>query len=683
VELAPIRDPALVLLAIAGVLGLRGRDTEPLSLTLKEHLRERKMLLVLDNFEHMVAAAPAVVELLWGCPHLKILVTSREAPHVRGERQFPVPPLSMEAAMQLFVERAREVEPGFALSEEYEEAIEGICAHMQGLPLAIELVAARVKLLPPKALLARLEKHPAGRQWHKGAALPLLVGGPRDQPDRHRTLRAAIGWSYDLLAPEEKRLFRRLGLFVGGFTPSAVEAICNARNDLGLDVMDGLLSLLDKSLIKREEVETGVETGEPDSAEGEPRCTMLEMVREYAWEQLEGVDQAGGGEASRVKEWFIEYYLALAQAAKAGVLGKEQKRWILKLDPEWSNMRVALRWAIDRDAMEVAAQMGTSLYGYWFARGLIGEGRIWLEEIIARASTGDLPPPLHVELYDKAGYLAATQSDLERATLHLNCGLALLRQINDDRYTANSLSTLAIIELLRGNYKRASTHLREALALYESLGLKPQVGIALHSLALVALFTGRYERAQSLEAEALSILLNDGDSWNSGLALGILGIAQCRSGQLARAEETYNESMRVLAGMGEARGAMAVALICMAEIAKASGDWRHAQQLYKDSLRMLSGGGVVFPPITFDLVGLGALAAMHGQAERAVTIFAALEGVGKRLGSLSVLPCNRAEYEAGMAAAREVVGEARWEWIWKRGMSMSLDEAIAVALGDN
>jgi len=393
VTLAPVRDPDLVVRTIAGVLSLRDKGTEPVSLTLKEHLREQKVLLVLDNFEQVVASAPSVVELLWGCPQVKMLVTSREALHVRGERQFSVPSLDSDSSAQLFAERAREVEADFALTKENEVSVASICARMEGVPLSIELIAARVRILSPKALLTQLERHGAEAA---SVALPLLVGGQRDLPERHKTLRSSIGWSYDLLASAEQNLCRRLGVFIGGCTPQAVESICNARNDLGIDVMEGLLSLLDKSLLKRHDAKSGDE---------EPRYTMLETVLEYAAERLHE-----SGEAARVREWHAEYYLALARAAEQQIAGVDQKRWLEILEREHDNLRAALAWTLEHGEVETGMRTACALHHFWYVHGHLDEGLRWLDAAILKAQERPVPTTLLIAALNAASWLAMARN---------------------------------------------------------------------------------------------------------------------------------------------------------------------------------------------------------------------------------------------------------------------------------
>ena len=674
VGLATITDPELVTPTIAQTLGLRESTESPVD-TLKRHLRDRRMLLLLDNFEHVVEAAPLLSELISECPSLTLLVSSREALHLRGEQQFEVFPLpwpdkremqAVEAMLQypavtLFVERAQAVDPSFRLSEANVKAVATLCARVDGLPLAIELVAARVRMLPPGALV---QKFGSG-EGH--AYLHLLSGGPRDLPERQRTLHSALDWSYDLLDDHERTLFARLGAFAGGYTLSSVEAVCNARGDLSVPVLDGLTSLLNKSLLKRH-------LGEDE--EDEPRYSMLETVREYAAERLQA-----GGEAAKVKGWLVEYYLALAQAAKPHLISIDQKTWLAKLEIEQSNIRVALRSAIDSGRIEIAARIASAIVAYWYVRGNISEGRAWLEEIAARDEIHTLPAMLQAQVTGAAGALASAQADLVRAVELLESSLALSRQAGDKHITSDALRNLGTAEILRGDYARAESLLREVVSLSQEIGERRRVAIALHNLAWIAFFTGDYEHCHALEAEAVPLFSGAGDKWHAGLALALQGLAICRSGQPDRAEQTVEQVFAALQGQEGNNGALGLAITCQAEVARLRGDTGRATRLYRASLREAGNTGS-FAPRVLNLLGLGALAATEGEAERATVLFGGLDGLAERLKAMVVTPSARPEYERGVAAAKEALGEAKWAAAWSKGRDMSLDEVVAYALED-
>jgi len=387
VDVAPIRDPTLVPATIARALGLNaatGSTIQPLA----ERLREERLLLVLDNVEQVVDAAPLLADLVAACPHLALLVTSRTALRVRAEQRFAAPPLTLPTtgqsledvmssmAVRLFVARARAVRPEFRLDADNAWAVAEICRRVDGLPLAIELAAARVGLLPPPALLQRLT--------HR---LTALAVGARDLPDRQRTLRAAIDWSYDLLPEMERTLFRRLAVFVGGCAHDAVAEICT--HGLTLDPLDGVAALVEQSLLRQE-----------DNA-GEPRVGMLETIREYAWERL-----VGEGEEDATRRAHALYYLALAEAAEPALHDPAAGAWLARLEREHDNLRAALDWAWERDELTLALRLTGALWWFWHIRGHLGEGRGWLERLLAAdaAGSGSAPAAVRAKALVGAGW---------------------------------------------------------------------------------------------------------------------------------------------------------------------------------------------------------------------------------------------------------------------------------------
>ncbi|HZG68439.1 MAG TPA: BTAD domain-containing putative transcriptional regulator, partial [Herpetosiphonaceae bacterium] len=371
VALAPVVDPALVIPAVAQALGVQESSGQPLLASVKVHLRARQLLLVLDNFEQVSAAAPVIAELLGAAPQLTVLVTSRAVLRLYGEHEFPVPPLILPdmqhlpelpdlpqyGAVRLFVERAQAVCPDFAITDETAPAVAAICHRLDGLPLAIELAAARIRLLPPQTMLQRLE-----------SPLKLLTGGPADHSARHQTLRATIDWSYHLLSAGEQQLLARLAVFVGGWTLEAAETICGAGGTLPVDPLDGLEALVAKSLVHRQQAGTG-------GTAGTPRFRMLEMIREYAYEHL-----VASGEVATLQRRHAEHYLALAEAAeRARQQGSQQAIWLERLEAEHDNLRAVLHWALDQREAVLALRLGTALETFWDSHGHLTEGRQWLE----------------------------------------------------------------------------------------------------------------------------------------------------------------------------------------------------------------------------------------------------------------------------------------------------------------
>src|SRR5829696_5818973 len=398
VALAAIADPALVASTIARTLGLTDGAQPPEEL-LKGYLHDRQTLLVLDNLEQVLEAAPLLDELLSAAPNLKILATSRTPLRIYGEHEFPVPPLSLPdpgslppvehltqyGGVGLFVERARVVKPDFALTEENAPAVVEICARLDGLPLAIELAAARTKLLPPRAMLDRL-----------GDRLKLLTGGARNLPQRQRTLRSAIEWSYGLLDAGEMTLFSRLAVFSGGCTLEAMEAICDAESELPMDILEGTSSLMDKSLLRQEE-----------GAEGEPRFVMLETIHEYGRERLNK-----SGEAEEIRRLHAEYFLALAELGESKLRGPEEAKWLECLEIEHDNMRDALSRALDAVEAELALRLAGALWRFWWMRGYYDEGRRWLEAALAKDGRASAA---RAKALEAVGWLADDQGDIDLA----------------------------------------------------------------------------------------------------------------------------------------------------------------------------------------------------------------------------------------------------------------------------
>jgi predicted ATPase/DNA-binding XRE family transcriptional regulator len=666
VTLAPVRDPDLVVRTIAGALSLRDKGTEPISLTLKEHLREQKVLLVLDNFEQVVAAAPPVVELLWGCPQVKMLVTSREALHVRGERQFSVPSLDSDAAARLFVERAREVEADFALTKENEASVASICARMEGVPLSIELIAARVRLLAPKALLTQLARHSAEAV---SVALPLLVGGQRDLPERHKTLRSAIGWSYDLLTPAEQRLYRRLGVFIGGCTPQAVESICNARNDLGIDVMEGLLSLLDKSLLKRHD-------GIIEDEEDYHRYTMLETVLEYAAERLQE-----SGEAARVREWHAEYYLALARAAEQQIAGLDQKRWLEILEGEHANLRAALAWALEHGEVETGMRTACALHHFWYVHGHLDEGLRWLDAAIFKAQEAPVPTTLLIAALNAAAWLAMARNDYARATAWANGSVELAREEGDVKSLAVSLNRLAQANTYTGRFEIAKALLEEALPLWRELGDTDGLARLLNNLAGNTMQLGTLEDALRLYLESASIFRRMNHTWNEALVLSGIAHVLRRQGEYEQAAAACDECLKLVEDIDNNGYITSIVRNCQGDVARCQGHYKEALYLYGLSLE--ASRKIHSHYMTgLNLLGLGCLAVQEGIAERAATLFGALDALAEKGNGAIILIVDRPGYEANLAASKALTSEAQWMSAWSRGRAMSEKEAVAFALSE-
>ncbi|HET8850938.1 MAG TPA: adenylate/guanylate cyclase domain-containing protein, partial [Ktedonobacteraceae bacterium] len=457
VSLAPISDAMLVLPAIAKTLGIRDGIGQSLSARLAEVLLKKQVLLLLDNFEQVVGAAPQVADLLSTCPQLKVLVTSREVLHVRAEHEFAVPPLELPdpahlselaaiaraPSVALFLQRAQAVKPEFRLTITNARAVAEICVRLDGLPLAIELAAARMKLLSPQVLLTRL-----------GRRLAMLTGGSRDVPARQQTLRNTIEWSYQLLNAWEQRLFRRLSVFVGGCTLLAAEAVCTLPDDGEGEVLDGVASLIDKSLLKRME-----QAGEGSE---EPRLLMLETIREYGLEVL-----AARGEEEIALRAHADYFMQFAEEAEPALKGPQLVMWLERLEREHDNLRAALQWALEGGRAEMALRLGTALERFWVVRGHRNEGRAFLER--ALAGSAGVTPYVRAKALLAAARLAFIQSNYDQGEVLAQESLALFQELGDRRGIALSLDRLGMAAWRRGNFTAARVLMEEDLALFREV----------------------------------------------------------------------------------------------------------------------------------------------------------------------------------------------------------------------
>jgi len=626
VDLSTIRDPALVVTTIAQALALREMGGRPLVERLAALLRDKQMLLVLDNFEHVVEAALFVTDLLGTCAGLKALVTSRTRLRVTGEHEHVVPPLTVAAygeprtedvmlepeAVQLFVERAHAVNEDFVLIPENASIIFDICRRLDGLPLAIELAAARVKVLPPSALLSRLERR-----------LPLLRGGVRDAPARQQTMHGAIAWSYDLLAPDEQQLFRRLAVFAGGCTLEAVETVCSDGQTidavLSHAVLDGLASLVDKSLVWQ------------DAHGHEPRYRMLETIREYGLERL-----AASGEAEVVRRRHVVWCQTLAEQSYAAIRrGPEQRPWLERTEVEHDNVRAALTWLLEEGDAEAMQRLATALHPFWYVRGYLSEGRTWLERTLIENRL--TPAPVQAGAKLAAGWLAWVQGDYAQAEAWLHDSLEAFRALGHTHGVAEGLHILGMVATDRGDFVQATTLLTEALDLFRTLGDTLWIGFLLNALGIVAYEQGKPERAAPLFTEAL---------------------AQFRT-------------------MGETNGTV-YALTNLGKIALARGDIDQAATYYRERLALWKEHGEEMS-VAGCFRGLAIIAAAIGKCEEAARLFGAAEALRERIGVPQAR--HRARYEQAVNHCRADLGEERMLALWHDGRQMRLETAVAIGMG--
>ena len=634
---------------------------------LRAALQARRLLQILDNFEHLVSTAPAVADLLAGCPQVKLLATSRAALRVRGEWEFPVPPLAIPAAapvssadlrhypsVRLFVERAQAVRPSFALTPMNAPAVAQICTRLDGLPLAIELAAARVRLLPTGTMLSRLEDR-----------LGLLSGGPRDLPVRQQTLRGSLAWSYDLLTDGERALFRRLAVFVGGCTLEAAEAVCREDGCPATDVLDGLESLVRNSLLWQEE-----------QADGEPRFAMLETTREYGLERLEA-----SGEAAATRDRHARYYLEFAEAAEPELHGPRQLAWLNWLEREHANLRAALGWTRQNRETEVGLRLAGALSWFWLLRGYWSEGRGWVEGALASAETVG-----HTQVRAKAllgaGELAWQQGDYEVARCRLDESLAICRELGHQRGAAHALVFLAMVSWGQGDYAATGFRLKRSAELSRATGDKWGLASALHDFGQLALEQGDHAAAGSRLEESVALFREVGDHWGLALALNSLGdVARCR-GDYDGEAALYEESLARFRELGDKQN-VASLLHNLGYVAHHRGDKRRAVALFAESLGLFreldDRQGVAEC-----LAGLAGAAAAVGQPVRAARLFGAAEARLEAIGA-QISPSNRSDYRRNLAAVRRELGDAALAAAWSEGRTMTLEQAVAcaVAVGDD
>ncbi|MEA2523389.1 MAG: hypothetical protein QOF73_616, partial [Thermomicrobiales bacterium] len=621
VDLAAVRDPGLVLPAVAAVLGVREVPDRQLIDALVEALRGRSLLLVLDNLEQVATAGTDLADLVAGSPGLTILATSRVPLHVSVEQEYPVPALTTPAeasgppasigdseAVALFVQRARALRADFALTEANAAAIAEICRRLDGLPLAIELAAARVKILSPAALLARL-----------GHRLDLLTGGTRDAPARLRTMRDAIAWSHDLLEPEEQTLFRRLAVFAGGFGLDAAEAVVAASGGLSIDVFEGLASLVEKSLLRP-----------VDGTGDEPRFGMLETVREYALERL-----AACGEDEAIRAAHAAFFFRLVAAARPGIEGPERLPTIERIDREQDNVRAALTWTLDRGNAETAQGLTAEMARFWVVLGAIGEGRAWLDRAVALDALAS-PATRAMALYWAADF-AVFQDALDRAHALAEEALGLARASGDRLGEALALRQLGVTHQCRGEFDAAWPLMEAARDGVAGLGERVWHGVLLRDLGILATQRGDHDRGRAYHHEALALWRRLDHPWGVPAALRDLADEALTRGDVTAAAAHYRESLE---------------------------RWGHLRE-------KIHLGGCLF--------GAARVAVMTDQPEQAARLLGATEAFHESLG-LILPPTLRAELTRAAAGARDALGEGALGEAWQAGRALSLADAVAEAI---
>jgi predicted ATPase/DNA-binding XRE family transcriptional regulator len=665
IGLAPLSDPALVVPTIARTLGVGQPSADALLARLVEHLQDRRVLLLADNTEHMLDAAPEIAELLTACPGLRVLATSRAPLHLSGERLHHVPPLSLPApaaggltaaaaaryaAVELFVERAQAVNPGFALTDANAADVAAICAGVDGLPLAIELIAARAKLLTPHAMRTRL-----------GHRLTLLTGGPRDLPARQQTLRSTIDWSYNLLEPGEQALFARLAVFIGGCSLDAAERVCNAEGDLPVAALDGLAGLADKNLLRQEE-----------RADGEPYFVFFETIREYALERLAGCDSEP---SSRSR--YATYYLALAETADQHLAGEEQETWLNRLQAEHDNFRAVMDWFVQHRDAEAGLRLVAALWTFWHIRGHQTEARRWISLVTALADGSD--PRVRARALFGAGWIAVDQSDHAQARIWFEESAAHFRAAGDDHGLAGVLQGLGLTMIAEGHTDSALKMFTDSLAVYRKLADEQGIAWSLDHLGNAALSSGDYERAGELFAESFDLFSRMHHSWGMALAQHHRGLAALALFEPDRAMVFLSEGLALFEDLGNNWG-MATSLDQLGYAALSRGDPPEAGAYFDNSLSLYqaeedrAGMGR-------SLAGMASVAVARERWELAAHLFGVVHSLDVA-DDVRRTPLARARYEQDLAAVRSRLDDGPVAAAWEAGAGMPLGDVVSAALAE-
>lgn len=667
VALASITDPAMVPMAIAESLGIHQTGGRPVQDLLKDYLREdpSPVLLLLDNFEHIVAASSQVVELLEASASLKVLVTSRAGLRVYGEHEFPVLPLplpdprqmhSLEAllsnpAVALFSQRAAAVKPDFTITAENASTVAAICSRVDGLPLAIELAAARVKMLPPSAVLMRLESR-----------LDLLTAGPRDVPERQQTLRKTIDWSYDLLNGSEQRLLRRLGVFLGGCTLEAAEAVCNTRDDLGAEIFNVMSSLIDKSLVQQTE-----------QGDDEPRFGMLETIREYCLERL-----GDSGEEAATRRAHAAYCMVLAEEGNPDLAESDRSRWLARCDIEHDNFRAALDWLLQSSDVEWSFRLCVALFRFWEMREHLAEGRARLECLLPMGGTGFARERAKVLVY--LSTFATVQGDFPAATDFIEKSLSISEALGDQWGIAVSMNARAIVAWDRQDYSAAQNHFDESLTRWRALGDRVAIARCLHNFANFVRGRGDYARARTVLEEAGQIFQELGDHSGAAWSLNHRGDIAREEGEVTNARELYQSALSAFREAGD-RWGIARSLTDLAQIACDERDHVTAHAAYREALALFVNLGHK-RGIARALEGFACSALAQRDPARALAITAAAAHLRQWIGA-PLMRAEQSKLDDKLQPAWTSLNEADSKAAYARGWGMSLDNAIRYALEES
>jgi predicted ATPase/DNA-binding SARP family transcriptional activator len=602
--IANLRDPALVAGAILEALEVPEVGPNPEEELIRA-LADSELLLLVDNFEQVITAAPSIARLLESAPRVKVIVTSRAPLRVAAEREVPVPPLADDEAAELFIARAQAADPNFALTEQNAGAVAELCARLDGLPLAIELAAARTKLLPPAALLSRL-----------GNRLELLTGGRRDAPRHQQTLRMTLDWSYDLLDPDAQRLFAQLGVFAGGWTLPSAEAVCSGHSS----VLEGLAALVDESLVRQRQ-----------TSDGEPRFSVLEIVREYALERLAEIS-----EVDDTRRRHLEHFVAFAEEAEPKLADRDQISWFARLEDEHNNLRAALAFALETGDSVSALRLVVGIRRFWQIHGYLAEGRQALESALAAAS--EEPSELRANALNMAGILAGEQGEFDAARARFEAALADARASGSTRVISSALVNLGNLAFFGGELEAARDLYKESIEHFVSLGDTRGQALAKENVGLMALTAGDVPEAVTWLTEALELAREVGDDREIGAASRSLAAAMIELGEGAQATTLLAESLALARELGEPHGIA----VCLDTFA--------------------------------------GLAAMGGEVERAATLFGASDAARASIGAKRQ-PDHQILYDRWLARTLAHLDTNTYSTYYESGRALTLDEACALAIG--
>jgi predicted ATPase/DNA-binding CsgD family transcriptional regulator len=661
VELAALSDPMLVPQAVASAVGIPERAGCTLTEALSDALRPKQLLLVLDNCEHLLAACVQLIEtLLHTCSQLRVLATSREALTITGETIWLVLPLRVPdtyqpppieglltyEAVHLFVERARSVLPAFTLTPENASAVVQVCRRLDGMPLAIELAAARIRALSVEQIVARLDD-----------AYRLLTGGSRSALPRQQTLRAAMDWSYSLLSAHEQAFFRRLSVFAGSFSLEAAEAICAGEPGEAYDVLAVLSSLIDKSLVLMEQ------------RSNEARYRLLETIRQYGQDKLQEC-----AEAAQVRRAHRDWYARLAEQAESETLEARQESVFERLEAEHDNLRAAIGWSLDHQEAETAAQIGAAIHRFWLFRGYMSEGRSFLERALSGFSK---QTAVRAQALNVAATLASLQDDYQRARTLAEESLQLSHELAESKQTGYALYILGRLARIEGNYASAVTSFEESLALFRELGQQQDIALVLSGLGLAVMYLGEYERATAFCEESLALSRELGEPHAIASWLTNLGMVMRARGDAQRAKELCEESLAMRRALLY-KGGCAHTLTVLGRIALDQGEYERSTACYQESLTLRQETGEK-EGIATALEGLAAVTGMQGQPVCAARLSGAASSLRTLLGA-PLPPIDRHSYEQTVAALRAQLDEPTFLNAWTEGQAMTLEEAIAEAV---